>query len=169
MKTRSITVTEDYQSGYTYTLTEPEGKNFDPSFRPDLTPKEMLSLGVFGGAYFMSIPREFPRDWFEGVEFSASGKLEKQLNYFGINASQPREVWQAKGWIHRDDPLGWFLWYCRYYLGRRHEDDARQIKRWVAYRRHLSQVGLNCHPGDIHCRPKQRQSLLHWAYDSRRI
>lgn len=166
---RRVAVDEEYQQGYEYILTEPEGKNFDPAFRPDLTPKEMLGLGVFGGAYFTAIPKEFPKSWFGNVELSATGKPEKHLNYFGINASQPREVWEQKGWIHKDDPLGWFLWYCRYYMGRRHEDDARQIKRWAAYRRHLSQVGLNCHPGDMYCRPKQRQSLLHWAYDARRI
>ncbi len=166
---RRIVVDEEYQKRYEYILTEPVGKNFDPLFRPDLTPKEMLQLGVFGGAYFMNVPKEFPKDWFQGVELSVTGKSEKQLNHFGINASQSREVWEQKGWIHKDDPLGWFLWYCRYYMGRRHKDDTRQIKRWAAYRRHLSQVGLNCHPGDMHCRRKQRQSLLHWAYDARKI
>lgn len=169
IKVKHVVVNEEYQQGYTYNLTEPEGKNFDPAFRPDLTPKEMLSLGVFGGAYFPAIPKEFPRSWFIKARLSIEARPQRELNYFGINASQPREVWQAKGWIHEDDPLGWFLWYCRYYMGRRHEDDTRQIKRWKAYRRHLSQVGLNCHPGDMHCRPKQRQSLLHWGYDSRRL
>jgi len=164
-----IKVSEEYQSGYIYTLTEPSGENFAPDFRPDLNPQEMLKLGIFGGAYFNTIPKEFPQAWFHKVEFSSSGQPQKDLNYFGINASQPREVWQQKGWIHKDDPLGWFLWYCRYYQGRRHDDDERQIKRWKAYRRHLSQVGLNCQPGDMHCRPKQRQSLLHWAYDSRKL
>lgn len=168
-KQRYVAVKEEYQTGYRYTLTEPVGKNYDPGFKPDLTPQEMLSLGVFGGAYFSAVPSEFPKSWFTHAKLASGGKPQKELNYFGINASQPREVWQAKGWMHKDDPLGWFLWYCRYYLGRRHEDDARQIKRWKAYRRHLSQVGLNCYPGDIHCRPKQRQSLLHWAYDARKI
>lgn len=166
---KRIIVNEEYQEGYTYILTAPEGKNFDPGFRPDLTPKEMLELGIFGGAYFTTIPQEFPQQWFDGVELSSTGKPEKHLNYFRVNASQPRAVWEQKGWIHKDDPLGWFLWYCRYYRGRRHEDDIRQIKRWQAYRRHLAQVGLNCDPGDRHCRPRQRQSLLHWAYDSRKL
>lgn len=160
-------VSEEYQKGYHYFLTEPAGKNFDPEFKPDLTPPEMLALGVFGGAYFPSIPKEFPKTWFTGVTLSKTGKPEKNLNYFKTNASQTRSVWQEKCWIHKDDPLGWFLWYCRYYLGRRHPDDARQIKRWRAYRRHLAQVAQNCEPGDMYCRPKQRQSLLHWAHDTR--
>jgi hypothetical protein len=164
---RTVTVHEDYQTGYTYACTAPVGQQFDEAFAPDMSPKEMLAAGIFGGAYFLSIPQEFPRDWFAGVVFSKTGKPDKTLNYFGVNASQPREEWQRKGWIHEDDPLGWFLWYCRYYMSRRHADDARQIQRWRNYRRHLAQVAQNCEPSDEHCRPKQRQSLLHWAYDIR--
>lgn len=149
--------------------TESAGKNFDPEFAPQLTPAEMLKLGVFGGAYFTQVPDDLPKEWFAGVELSLDGKPRKELNFFGVNASQPLSVWQEKGWIHAQDPLGWFQWYCRYYLGRRSEDDTRQIKRWRAYRRHASQVANNCRAGDIFCRPKQRQSLLHWAYDARQI
>ena len=144
-------------------------KAFDPEFKPDLTPKEMLELGVFGGLYFSDKPEEFPKDWFKNAKLSKDKKRHKELNYFKVNASQPLKVWQEKGWIHPDDPRGWFQWYCRYYLGRRHEDDSRQIKRWKMYRRHLAQVVKNCRRGDEACRPKQRQSLLHWAYDSRKI
>jgi hypothetical protein len=168
-QSKIIKANEEYQTGYSYILSEPVGKNFAPDFRPDLTPQEMLELGVFGGNYFPTVPNEFPKNWFTHAKLASGDTSQKELNYFGINASQPREVWQTKGWMHKDDPLGWFLWYCRYYQGRRHPDDERQIKRWKAYRRHLSQVGLNCYPGDMHCRPKQRQSLLHWAYDARKI
>jgi len=91
------------------------------------------------------------------------------LNFFGVNASQPLAIWRNNGWIHPDDPRGWFQWYCRYYLGRRHEDDGRQIRRWRAMRRHLTQLKNNCTPFDFDCRKKQRQALLHWAYDSRKI
>jgi len=91
------------------------------------------------------------------------------LNFFGVNASQPLSVWRAKGWIHPDDPRGWFQWYCRYYMGRRHPDDERQIGRWRAVRRHVAQLRQNCPPRALDCRPRQRQALLHWAYDSRRI
>ena len=141
----------------------------DSRFKPDLTPKEMLELGVFGGLYFSDKPKEFPRSWFIKAKLSPDGKRHKELNLFGVNASQPLSVWQAKGWINPQDPRGWFEWYCRYYLGRRTDDDERQIKRWLAMRRHITQVKNNCRAGDIFCRPRQRQALLHWAYDSRKM
>jgi hypothetical protein len=164
---KQMTVHEDYQTGYTYSLVEKPGENFAPDFHPDLTPKEMLQLGIFGGHYFYEPPKEFPADWFSGVTLVADGP-DKQLNYFKVNASQPLQVWLQKGWIYEEDPKGWFLWYCRYYQGRRiPEEDARQIKRWRAMKRHVSQLQTYCQPGDSHCRPGQRQALLHWAYDSR--
>lgn len=167
---RNVIVTDTYQKKYTYKLTEPVGKNFDPEFKPELTPKQMLRLGVFCGVYMSDEPTEFPRDWFTKAKLAKErGIAECDLSYFGVRASQPLSVWQKKGWIHKDDPRGWFQWYCRYYMGRRHEDDARQIKRWKAYRRHAAQVVKNCRKGDTMCRPKQRQSLLHWAYDSRKL
>ena len=170
MKKKIITVNDISQQDYTYTLTEPEGKNFHEDFRPDLSPQEMLELGVFGGYYFNEIPKEFPFQWFKKAKLSDNKKQEKELNYFYVSASQPLHVWQEKGWIYPDDPRGWFQWYCRYYLGRRiSSEDDRQIKRWKAFSRHGSQVYRNCKPGDFSCRPKQRQALLHWAYDSRKI
>ena len=165
-----IRVDEEYQTGYEYTLSEPEGENFDSEFQPDLTPAEMLQLGIFGGSYFKSVPKEFPSAWFQGVVFSTTDNPDKDLNYFGVNASQPLQVWQKKGWIYEEDPLGWVLWYFRYYLGRRiPEEDARQIKRWKAINRHIAQVKKACQPGDETCRPRQRQAILHWAYDSRKM
>lgn len=154
---------------YLYTLTEPVGKNFHPDFKPHLTPQQMLKLGVFGGCYFTDDKAEFPAQWFDGATLTSDGKPHKELNYYGVIASLPLSVWQAKGWIHKDDPKGWFLWYCRYYMGRRHEDDERQIKRWKAITRHAAAIAHNCHVGDEHCRPRQRQAILHWAYDPRRL
>ena len=90
-------------------------------------------------------------------------------NSFGVNASQPLSVWRRNHWIWPQDPRGWFQWYCRYYSGRRMSDDARQIGRWKAIRRHVRQLENACERGDLHCRPRQRQALLHWAYDSRTI
>jgi hypothetical protein len=156
------------QQGYRYVLTEPMGRNFDPRFKPELTPKEMLSFGVFGGKYLTDCTHEFPKDWFVGAKLSPEQSNPK-LNYFGVPASQSLAEWQRKDWIHPDDPRGWFQWYCRYYMGRRHEDDERQIKRWLAMKRHVSQIIQNCMPYDESCRRRQRQALLHWAYDSRRI
>ena len=166
---KKITVSDNFQKNYTYIITEPEGKNFHPDFKPHLTPQEMLELGIFGGLYFEEIPKEFPKKWFKNAKLSLDGKPHKELNYYGINASQPLSVWQAKGWIHPDDPKGWFQWYCRYYLGRRHKDDERQIKRWKAITRHASQIAHNCRPNDQTCRKRQRQAILHWAYDPRNL
>lgn len=156
------------QTGYTYQLTEPTGKNFDSDFKPELTPKEILELGVFGGKYMNDCRDEFPRSWFTKARLSPD-KKDIQLNYYAVDASQSLSEWQRKGWIHPQDPRGWFQWYCRYYMGRRTEDDRRQIKRWKAFRRHASAVKKNCDKYNFHCRPKQRQALLHWAYDSRNL
>lgn len=159
------------QSDFQYELTEPTGKNFDPRFKPDLTPADMLALGVFGGVYMRDCASEFPRSWFTHARFQKKDSYvhDPQLNFFKVNASQPLSVWQKKGWIYKDDPRGWFQWYCRYYMGRRCPDDERQIKRWKAMTRHIAQLQHNCRPGDLTCRPVQRQALLHWAYDSRNI
>ncbi len=157
------------QTAYSYELTEPAGQNFDKRFRPELTPKEMLALGVFGGVYMRDCVKEFPKDWFKDAKF-AEGARDVSLNYFKVDASQPLSVWKAKGWIYADDPRGWFQWYCRYYMGRRiPEEDERQIKRWRAMVRHIAQIRNACRPGEMHCHRKQRQALLHWAYDSRKV
>jgi hypothetical protein len=164
--TRWITADDRMQRGYRYELVADEGADFDPGFRPELTPAEMLELGVFGGKYLTDCQAEFPAEWFANAQLSPLGP-RKSLNYFGIIASQPIGEWRRKGWLHADDPRGWFQWYCRYYRGRRHEDDTRQIKRWRNFARHAAQVRRNCEPGDPFCRPRQRQALLQWAYDSR--
>lgn len=171
MKKR-ITVNNSMQRGYSYYRTEPAGKNFDPRFKPMLSPKEMLALGVFGGVYMRDAEKEFPKDWFTKAKHQKEGVYtqDKRLNYFGVRASQPLKEWQKKGWIHPHDPRGWFEWYCRYYMGRRlGKEDDRQITRWVNMRRHVAQIQNNCRAGDIFCRRRQRQALLHWAYDSRKF
>lgn len=168
------------QSHYEYECVALIGEDFDPRFKPDLTPKQVLELGAFGGRYMTDCRNEFPEDWFQNaklakVETGLKGERivhrDPKLNYFGVDASQPLSVWKAKGWINEDhDPRGWFQWYCRYYMGRRlGTEDDRQIKRWVAMRRHVAQIKKNCRAGDFTCHTKQRQVLLHWAYDSREM
>lgn len=164
-----IIVNDSWQKNYLYLTSEPVGKNYDPDFKPELTPKEMLELGVFGGVYFADKPDELPKEWFIKAKLSDDGLKHKELNFFEVSASQPLEVWQKKDWIHPEDPRGWFQWYVRYYLGRRMEDDERQVKRWKAMTRHVAQIEKNCDKGNLYCRPRQRQALLHWAYDSRQI
>lgn len=157
---------------FNYKISEPMGKNFDQDFKPDLTPKEMLKLGVFGGVYMRDCKNEFPKDWFIDAKFApmTTKKHLAEINFFKVNASQKLSEWIRKGWISKYDPRGWFQWYCRYYMGRRiPEEDSRQIKRWKMMRRHIAQIKKNCKPGDFACRPRQRQALLHWAYDSRKF
>src|SRR5262245_50855303 len=163
-----VVVNDRMQRKYVYYRTEPVGKNFCPDFKPQLTPKQMLELGVFGGKYMTDCAKEFPDDWFDRARLCKK-KHDPKLNFFGVNASQPLSVWREKGWIHKDDPRGWFQWYCRYYMGRRGEDDERQIKRWRAIKRHVTQVKKNCKRRDMKCRRRQRQALLQWAYDSRKL
>jgi hypothetical protein len=169
MRRRIIVVHDRMQQGYRYECVAPIGRNFDPEFKPELTPRQMLALGVFGGKYMTDTLDEFPASWFTRAKLSPQ-RRDPSLNFFGVDASQPLSVWRQKGWIHPADPRGWFQWYCRYTMGRRMpQEDQRQIRRWKAMRRHIRQIERNCEPGDLTCRRRQRQAMLHWAYDSRRI
>ena len=168
MKPVRVEVNDLMQKGYVYFRTKPTGRSFRADFRPELTPAQMLKLGVFGGKYMTDCAEEFPASWFKQAKLCRQ-RHDPARNFFGVNASQPLSVWRRKGWIYDEDPRGWFQWYCRYYSGRRCVDDLRQIKRWRAVRRHLAQLKKNCSRRDLSCRRKQRQALLHWAYDTRKI
>ena len=168
MKKRSVIVNDLMQQDYVYYLVEPAGRNFAPDFRPELTPKQMLTLGVFGGKYMTDCRAEFPASWFARAKLCHEFH-DPTLNFFGVNASQPLSAWRRNGWLSPEDPRGWFQWYCRYYRGRRSPDDERQIRRWRAVSRHVAQIRKNCPAGALDCRPRQRQALLHWAYDSRKL
>mgnify|MGYP001325250826 FL=1 len=147
-------------------------------FEPMFTPKEMLEKGIFGGTYFAELidHKDFPEEWFENIDesFYKSDKYLTKVNFFKIKSGQSQEEWEAKGWMHKDDPRGWFEWYCKYFLGRRHEDDERQIKRWAAFcgpkgrwrniiyaKIHASGCGIE-NSQDVSRRIQQ--SLLHWSY-----
>ncbi|MGB0507525.1 MAG: hypothetical protein ACPGGK_15145 [Pikeienuella sp.] len=159
-----ITVSDRMQSGYRYRLDSAIGAEFDHEFLPAYSPKEMLQMGVFEGKYLNDCTGEFPADWYEGAKIAAVP--DEKLNCFRVKSRQPLSVWQEKGWIYGPDPRGWFQWYCRYYLGRRlPEIDRIQIKRWKGFARHAGQIRANCEPGDVFCRPRQRQGLLQWSYD----
>ena len=169
MKSVMVTVNDSMQQDYQYERIEPVGKNFDILFKPDVTPKEMLEFGVFGGKYMTDCKDEFPKSWFVHAKLSPE-KKDKNLNYFRVNASQSLSVWRTNGWIYKDDPRGWFQWYCRYYMGRRIDsEDRRQIQRWRMMVRHVAQIRNKCRVGDPSCNTRQRQALLHWAYDSRKL
>jgi hypothetical protein len=166
---KQIVVDDLMQQAYEYVLVAPAGLDFAVGFEPELTPDQMLHLGVFGGRYLTDCRAEFPKAWFAGARLCHERHVP-DFNFFKVNASLPLSEWRARGWIHSDDPRGWFQWYCRYWMGRRLPgEDEWQIARWRAFRRHAAQVRKNCLPGDDTCRPKQRQALLNWAYDSRRL
>ena len=138
--------------------------DFYKLFKPQLTPKKMLELGVFGGSYFGLNVKEYPKSWFKYAKISK--KFNVNLNRFKVKSGLSRMEWQKKGWIFRQDPLGWFQWYCRFSNGRRipHIDEI-QIKRWKNFNRHVAAIKKNCEFSDLSCRRKQRQAILQWAYN----
>ena len=160
-----ITVNDLMQKNYSYFLTEPIGENFDPLFKPELSPFEMLTLGVFEGKYLNDCQKEFPASWFLKAKLSPLTP-DINCNCFKIKSRQSLQIWQQKGWIIEPDIRGWFQWYCRYYMGRRiPEIDKLQINRWRQFKRHKAQIEKNCIPFDLNCRKKQRQALIQWAYN----
>ena len=141
-----------------------ENVDFYKIFKPELSPKKMLELGVFGGSYFGKNIKEFPKTWFKNAKLSKV--FDVKLNRFRVKAGLTRKEWQDKGWIFKEDPLGWFQWYCRFCNGRRiPRIDEIQIKRWKNFRRHVLAIEKNCEKGDLGCRKRQRQAILQWAYD----
>ena len=138
--------------------------DFYKTFKPQLTPKKMLELGVFGGSYFGNRINEFPKSWFKKAKMSKN--FDVNLNRFKVKSGLSREYWLKKGWIFKEDPLGWFQWYCRFSIGRRIPSmDEIQTKRWRNFRRHVVAIEKNCETNDLFCRRKQRQAILQWAYN----
>lgn len=163
-----------------------------PEFSPNLTPEEVLKNGSFGGTYFRTISsvvtgqtyrdawKEFPKEWFEGLDVPtqvASAKYRVNQNKYKVECGNDLDFWESSGWIKPVDPFGWFQWYCRFYLGRRCDDDTRQISRGNGvmgpkgrWRTSLSNKCINSgRPleeavDDPSISPKVRQLLQHWGY-----
>jgi hypothetical protein len=180
----TIHVWNRMEKNYSYELTESPGKGFAPEFKPWKSPGEILELGAFEGKYLNDCLMEFPAEWF--LFALAKDKLRPsdpttEVNYTKSDSRQPLSEWKRKGWVpgagkkgilsdpaKNPDERGWFQWYCRYWMGRRlPELDAEQISRWKAFTRHAAQIRANCEPGDMTCRPRQRQALLQWAWNPR--
>ena len=159
------TINDKMQKNYTYVLSATYGRRgFEKGFNPYFTPKQILDHGAFEGKYLNDCKNEFPKSWFRSGKFSLSA--DPSVNYFNCKSRQSLQEWRRKKWIFKEDPRGWFQWYCRYYMGRRvPEMDMIQIKRWKAFVRHAGQIKKNCKPQDLSCRPKQRQALLQWGHN----
>lgn len=159
-----------------------------PNFKPNLTPKEVLHLGSFGGTYFRSLIsgitgkyyenvwREFPREWFHGLDIKkqiTSQKIDPLVNKYKVRMGGNLDMWESSGWISELDPYGWFQWYCRFYLGRRTSEDERQIKRWqnacgktgrfkITLIRKI--INMKKKYNDYTVGASGRQGMQHWAY-----
>ena len=141
-----------------------KSEDFYKLFKPQLSPQKMLEMGVFGGSYFGEKIKEYPKSWFKNAKLSKTFDIEK--NRFRVKAGLTRKEWLDKGWIFKEDPLGWFQWYCRFTKGRRIPYiDEIQIKRWKNFERHVLAIKKNCEKNDIGCRRRQRQAILQWAYN----
>mmetsp|Transcript_83560 Transcript_83560/g.240096 ORF Transcript_83560/g.240096 Transcript_83560/m.240096 type:complete len:274 (+) Transcript_83560:69-890(+) len=161
------------------------------SFRPTLTPAEVLQAGAFGGTYFRDIKstatgqthkdawKDLPASWLKGLDVSRHiarpwNDYDVSVNKYKAKCGNTLEDWEKSGWMRAQDPYGWFQWYCRFSLGRRTDDDERQIRRWAKVcgptGRWKGNLIAKClkqgRPyNDVSVAPAVRQSLLHWAYE----
>lgn len=150
-------------------------------FKPILTPREVIERGAFGGSYFgISIHssmleddyEDMFEDLFKGVdrELYLKKKYTPRVNKYRIRSGMSYEYWLEMGWMRKQDPRGWFQWYCNYYRGRRSIDDERQIKRWNDFCGREGRWRNNIYSkiyrtGDWDISPRIQQSLLHWGYE----
>ena len=81
MRRRTVLVNDRMQRGYRYALSAAAGRGFDPEFRPQLTPAQMLRLGVFCGKYMTDCRKEFPESWFVRAKLAA-GPRDCRLNWW---------------------------------------------------------------------------------------
>lgn len=161
-----------------------------PDFKPNVAPKDVFKKGAFGGTYFRPINStitkknykskdvisEYPKSWFKGIDIEkkiTSSKYDKKVNKYGVKCGSSLEDWEKSNWIVKEDPYGWFQWYCHFYMGRRTKDDQRQIDRWLKlagpkgrFRRTLMNKIIKAGKdyNDKSVSPVIRQVLQHWGY-----
>ena len=152
-------------------------------FGVNKSPVDVISEGAFGGTYFRDIYSGVNGKWYRNSwkEFTFLEGMDKKLhassyydvkgNKYGVKVGKSLRFWENKGWINSIDSYGWFQWYCQYCLGRRSNDDARQIKRWKAIVNRFRSVLVRMIKDkrakfdDYSVSPKIRQILLHWGYE----
>lgn len=172
----------------------------EPLFLPNKSPEEMIREGCFGGSYFRPLYskrlgifisddwRELPEEWTSGLDVDTwltSSTYNPDINKYKVSCGQSIEEWEAAGWInHTYDVRGWFQWYCRFFMGRRCEDDERQISRWRKcvgltgrWRRMLLKkyvtLGIREVFDDgededqVDVSPVMHQTCAHWAFEVR--
>jgi hypothetical protein len=159
-------------------------------FKPNLSPKQIFQMGSFGGTYFRTINskvvnkklvnkhKEFIKHgWFKNLDINKyvnSNTCDPSINKYKVKSGLSLEEWERSGWIKPVDPFGWFQWYCRFYCGRRCDDDKRQVERWVKYageksgRWRIRLINMCNKKGkkydDFSVSPVIRQGLQHWGY-----
>lgn len=159
-----VAVNNKMQTDYYYKLSHKQG-DMPANFAPIFTPGDMLRLGVFEGKYLCDCVAEYPAHMMYGARFSPAKPDPVRMNAFKAKSRNPMWLWQERGWIHPQDPRGWFEWYCRFWLGRRSADDQRQIDRWARFAARHTGALLHFGEGDITKRKATRQALLQWAHD----
>jgi hypothetical protein len=160
-----------------------------PEFRPNLSPKQMFSLGSFGGTYWRPIyssvtgknyknkHKKYPASWWKNIPDSwlttPWDEYDKSINRYKVKVGTTLEFWESKDWITKYHPYGWVQWYCDFYDGKRSPDDERQISRWVKtagpnsrFRKALINLikKKKAKYDDYTVSPKIRQTLQHWGY-----
>ncbi|KAL8807978.1 MAG: hypothetical protein Q9223_003926 [Gallowayella weberi] len=171
-----------------------------PDFTPNKSPEEMLREGCFGGSYFRPLfskrlgiivsddYKELPAAWLAGLDvdrYLVAPDYDPDVNKFKVSCGQSIEEWEAAGWInHTYDVRGWFQWYCRFFMGRRCDDDERQVGRWKRcvgetgrWRRMLikkyASMGIREvfddgeEEGQSDVSPVMHQTCFHWALEIR--
>ena len=165
----------------------------EPGFRPNLAPYEVLQMGSFGGTYFRPIEShvtqskfkssevltEYPKEWWAPMgkanmkRMLATTAYDQTVNTYGVKCGGDLYMWESSGWINAIDPYGAFQWYCRFFLGRRCSDDARQISRFNKcmgptgrWRSTLCGKINNANTAfdSRNVSPVIRQTLQHWGY-----
>jgi len=143
-----------------------------PNFTPDYTPKQVMDMGAFidqGGywrpIYSRVLGKEVKNDYknYDWGSVSLDKLIHKPdplLNKYKVKAGSDLITWEDHGWIHPQDPRGWFEWFSKFSQGRRTEDDARQIRRWIAFKKRFR----NKIDSDV-----VKQNLLQWGIDYKRL